>query len=256
MQIKRKFAGKFRRNVRARKGLRKASRTLSVKTLSSMIRQRGEILHSTAAYNGDITPAIGFVNLSDFNSQALVFGAASADAVGNRIMWNSTQIDMRVSCERPNPGVPLPNEVDTITYTVFLFCLHDIANDGVSWNAGTGFLNLVNATDYYQNNGFWFLNPKKFNILRRKQFVVTNNGASLSLSSAQTQYGTDMRWTWNVPVRKVIENPNGDWKSMKSGFDPSRSYYVAIFNDDSGADGQLCGLKWNVLNTFKTLGAV
>lgn len=245
----RKNAGPARRRVKARY----SSSAVSVSTVKKMIRKRGEQLFTAGGNNTTFTGAF-YVSHSNFDSQAELFGTAADDVVGNKIYWEKTQIDMRLSLE--NPDVTTPNELSTVTYTCFLVQLRDECNDGVTFNPGLGTLAMVNSIDYYQNQGYYFINPSKFKILRRKQFTLTNNGASLSVSSGQSQYGTDHAWSWVVPVRQTIQNPNGSWKAMKSGFDPSKTYYTLIFNNDGAADLQAGGLKYNLLNTFRTVGSV
>lgn len=171
----------------------------------------------------------GLTRLSDFQT---IFGTDATDGQGRNAMIRSVSIDNYVSLR--NFGSTLANETDTIGFTYFVVSLKKEAS---SLLGTTGLLNsLVANTHYYNNSGKVLLNPRYFNIHAYKRFTLTNNQQSLTLSTAQSQYGSDIRWQTRVSIKKHINNPAGDWKAMGFSPDVQDNYYALLFNDNSVLD--------------------
>lgn len=198
------------------------------------------------------------INMQDFQNMQRIFGTTSDDDTDNKICRRSFGIDMYVTAESAN------NEEETVHYTAFLVSLRDDANDLSLWNPATGNLNLINGTHYYDNGGLTagalvLLNKKYFKIHKTKRFTLTNNGTALANPSAQTQYGTDCRWYWKMSTgNQTIQNaggvPGGNWKDMRTIPDPSKNYYVLLFNDNSLADLEFPELQYTTVTTFAKMG--
>jgi len=83
--------------------------------------------------------------------------------------------------------------------------------------------------------------------------VLTNHGTALANPSAQSQYGTDCRFTIKARPNQVISNVRGDWKVLPCSQDPSKQYYFLIFSDNSAVDLQNPAFTYNIVRTMKTI---
>lgn len=238
----------------------------AITTLANQIKSIKKTLKAETEYlqygnhtaNGVIQSPAYQINMNDFQNLQRIFGTTADDDTDNKIVRRSFGIDMYVTAESPN------NEEETIHYTAFMVSLRDEANDLSLWNPLTGTLNLVQGTHYYDNAGLTagamvLLNKKYFKIHKTKRFTLTNNGTALVNPSAQTQYGTDCRWYWKMNTgNQVIQNsggvPGGNWKDMRAIPDPSKNYYILIFNDNSLVDLEYPELQYTTVQTFAKMG--
>lgn len=184
--------------------------------------------------------------LNFYSGMTPIFGVSADDLAANKIIHKTAGVDMRVTLENP-----VNNEENTVGFTAFLVSLKD--DIGSVFNPTTGAITLTQNVTHYINQGMALLNKKMFNIHRVKRFTLTNHGENLNYSSAQTQYGTDMRWYWKVAINKTIQNPQGNWKSLGSALDPSKNYYIIVFNDNSVIDLESPTVAITAVHTFKTV---
>lgn len=219
----------------------------AVRTLQRKNRSEAEYLNFSYGVEptGMESPAYIYP-LNFYQGMTPIFGVSADDLEANKIIHKSAGLDMRVTLENP-----VNNEENTIGFTAFLVSLKD--DIGAVFNPGTGGLTLVANQTHYINQGMAMLNKKMFNIHRVKRFHLTNHGTPLAQSAAQTQYGTDCRWYWKVSLNKTIQNPQGNWKSLNSALDPSKQYYVLIFNDNSIVDLESPTVSVSAVHTFKTV---
>lgn len=186
------------------------------------------------------------VSLSRPSAWSAIFGAGTNDAEANRIVHKNFRLECRISLENL-----LNNEENTVNFTAFLVSLKDDATP--IFNQSTGVLTMSNNNHYYQQNGITFLNPRVFKVHKMKRFTLTNFGGSLDIAGAQSQYGADKRFHFKIPVNKTIVNTAGDWRGLSQVPDPSKSYYLLIFNDNSLADGENPTMNLSVVHTLKTI---
>lgn len=186
------------------------------------------------------------INLCDFSSMTAMFGSSADDETDNKIVHQSFGIDGYISLENL-----INNEEDTVTITMFLVSLKD--SIGSAFNPATGALSLTNTVHYYSQDGLTMLNKKIFNIHKVKRKVITNHATALANPSAQTQSGTDFRFYWKWSPRQYITNPVGNWKSLSSGLDPSKCYYLLTFNNNSVLDLESPAFTYNIVHTMKTV---
>lgn len=184
--------------------------------------------------------------LTFYQGMTPIFGVSSDDLEANKIIHKSVGMDIRVTLENF-----VNNEESTINFTTFLVSLKD--DIGTAFNPGTGALTLTANQTHYFNRGLVLLNKKMFNIHKVKRFTLTNFNQNLNTAAAQSQYGADQRWYWKVPLNKTIQNPIGNWKSLSSAQDPSKTYYVLIFNDNTDADFENPQVDISAVHTFKTV---
>lgn len=193
----------------------------------------------------NITQPFTGINLCDFNSMTAMFGAGADDETDQKIIHSSFGIDGYISLENL-----INDEENTIQLTMFLVSLKD--QIGSAFNPATSALTLSNTVHYYSQDGLTMLNKKVFNIHKVKRLSLTNHNKALADPSAQTQHGTDYRFYWKWRPNQYITNPLGNWKSLGSGVDPSKTYYLLIFNNNSTLDLESPAFTYNVVHTMKT----
>jgi len=186
------------------------------------------------------------LNLCNYSAGTPIFGAAANDENDYKIIHQSFGLDCYLSLENT-----INNEPDTTTFTIFLVSLTD--DIGNVFNITTGALTLTAGTHYYIQNGQCMISKKCFKIHKVMRKVLTNHGTALIAPSAQTQSGTDFRFYIKHSPRTTISNVGGDWKNLSSSVDPSKQYYLLIFNDNSVLDLQSPALTYNLVRTMKTI---
>jgi len=218
----------------------------AVKSLQVANKSKVEYLNYTQSGDVGLVGDCTILKLSDYANWVGCFGATANDAEQNKMIHQSFGMDLRVTLENS-----INNEENTTGFTCFLVSLKD--EIGTAFNSGTSDLTISQPDHYVIREGLALINKQIFNIHKMKRFTLSNYGTALTASAAQTQYGTDYRWYWKLSPRRVIHNPYGDWKNLRSGFDPSKTYYVMIFNDNSSADLENPAFKYNVVHTVKTV---
>jgi len=220
----------------------------AVKVLQQKDKVDAQYLNFTQqVFEQNVAAPLHYVNLSDFSGMISTFGTSANDNVDNRIIHKSVGMDCRVTLENA-----INNEESTIGFTAYLVSLKD--DIGNVYNNLTGGLTLTLGSTHEIIQGMVLLNKKMFNIHKTKRFTLTNYNQALISPAAQTQFGTDYRWYWRLPINKTINNPRGDWKQLGCALDPSKQYYLMIFNDNSTSDLESPAFSYVAVHTFKTLG--
>jgi len=220
----------------------------AVKKLQNKDKTDAQYLNFTQqTFEQNLVAPVGIVNLSDFSGMISTFGTSANDNVDNRIIHKSVGMDIRVTLENA-----INNEESTTGFTAFLVSLKDQV--GNVYNNLTGGLTLTLGATHEIIQGMVLLNKQIFNIHKQKRFTLTNYNQALISPAGQSQYGTDHRWYWRLPINKTIINPRGDWKQLGCALDPSKQYYLMVFNDNSSADLESPALSYVNVHTFKTLG--
>lgn len=247
-KYRRKYARKGRSKVAAIAKGKTTGLQAVAKQVRHLTRQFGvqkEYLNYSQTFSEGVISDVSIFHLSNFSGWARIFGTAADDDTENKMIHKSCGMDMYLTLENT------VNEPDTVEFTCFLVSLKD--NIGQNFNPATGGLSLVNNFHYAKSGGLVMLNKKVFNVHKAKRMVLTNHGSSLSNPSAQTQYGTDRRWYWKQRVGKTILNPYGNWKDLVAAPDPSKNYYILIFNDNSSLDLQNPNFQLKVVHTVQTV---
>lgn len=214
--------------------------------------QKGVFLTTSEPYQS--------VNLCDYltmTTGGAIFGADGADDDGNQMIHKGMGIHCYVDLENIN-GV---NEEGTIQFSAFLVSLKDCANNGTTFNPASGALTLVENVDYMRNyvgafgkGGMFLLNKKKFTIHKKKFFTLSNREQSLGISASYTRMGTNCQWYWKLKPQSYIKNPAGNWSSLQSALDPSKQYYLILFNNNELLDGEAPQWQYSAIHTIQTLG--
>lgn len=255
-----------KRMYRKRRSTKKTS-TTSIKKLASAVRtlarkqarnhsklnfiQKGVFLTTSADYQS--------VNLCDYQSMVNtgpLFGASTDDCQANQMTHQSMGIQCYVDLENIN-GV---NEEGTVHFSAYLVSLRDSANNGL-FNPSNGALNLTANLHYVMstvgalgNGGMTFINKKVFKIHKKKYFTLSNRETPLGSPASQTQYGTNIQWYWKLNPNNYIKNPTGNWSTLQSALDPSKQYYLILFNDNSLTDAEAPQWQYSVIHTIKSEG--
>ena len=208
-----------------------------IKKLASKVRMlTKKVVHNTATQHlTELVDNIRIVdspyvatNLTNWAQKGVVFATQSQDwQLTNKLYHKRMTLDCQI-----NAG----NERDLIGYRAFLISLRDNANVPSRWNAGTGGIALTNNLDFVQSPaGEAMLNPKVFKIHKVKTFYTTAQGST----AAATGNAGDRRvkrWKWNIYPKHTVYNPSGNVYSMITSQDPSKCYYLIIFNNNLAAD--------------------
>lgn len=139
----------------------------------------------------------------------------------------------------------LNNEEEQVKYTLAIVQLKDAAGQPALDAFGQPTLTV--GEDYAVNDGFAFLNKRKFKILYYKSFVLTGGeGADMQADRSLRHFKISLK-----PKTKV-ENPDGSWKTLSSSPDPSDNLYMILFSNNSVADLESPRLSGNFLITVDT----
>lgn len=218
----------------------------SIKALQKKINKQGVDLYYKQTFDGQYISADALsYNVCDYNNYTNTFGSSADDDVYNKIKHLSSKMDIYIN---------MYNEYNNTQFTAFLVSLKD--EIGSSFNPSTGGITLT-ADQHYTKvstySGLVHLNPLYFKVHRVKRFIVGNNGTAAGTATAERQSGkSDIRWSWNVRGNRTIVNPVGNWKALRSTLDPSKNYYVLLFNDNSALDSEFPTLTMNVLHKMRT----
>ena len=107
------------------------------------------------------------------------------------------------------------------------------------------------GTTHYATAGYTMVNKKMFKIHYFKTFSLTNFASALGTSSAG---GKAFKEGYiKLRMNNLIRNPAGNWRALNSALDPSKQYYMLVFNDNNSADTESPTLTYNAIHTFKTI---
>lgn len=191
-----------------------------------------------------ISEPYNVINLSDINGANSIFSTDKVEDFGvQKTKHISTGIDMTI-----DHSVVGFDETGNVQYTCFLVSLKD--EIGSAFDSATGSLTLLPNVHYVSEQGLTLLNKNCFNIHSIKRFNLGNNNEDLGFSSAN-QYGSMKRWYMKIAPRVNIENPLGNVRLLRSGLDPSKSYYIILFNNNGILDGQLPDWKYSLVSTYR-----
>lgn len=255
MPYKRSYKSRPKRVMRKRTYRKKssvASLAKSVSRIKRTLRQKSPaILLTRSVNNTSVSSPLVTYGLDQYNSMTPVFGTSADDLECNRVIDKSDTMDITVRLQ--NEGGVLLSEDATINFTCYLVQLKD-ATAGNQYT-GAGSLNITNVSDYVSapNPGAHaLLNLKYFKILKSKKFTLTNNEQLLGQSTAQTQYGSDIRWTWKINQPRLIQNPTGNFNA-RPPVDPSKARFILFFNDNSNIDLEAPTIMVNHIKSLRQI---
>lgn len=257
----RKRYGMKRKIARARYGRKKTSPgVLALKKVNRLVRARKQNAQWLNFFNSVQNLSLAQVTAYNMcNYQTLttstpgvsgpIFGSGSDDVTDPKILYHSTQMRIRVALESPTN-----NEESTTRFSCFLVSLQDRVPQS-KFNNSLGTLTLTAGQDFNIVQGVTYLNKKIFKVHKSKFFTLSNYDTSLSNPAAQTQFGTDREWSWNIAPKMTIEHPAGNWSALASSLDPSKQYYVLVFTDNQTGDLESPQLNIHQLANFKRIAS-
>lgn len=232
---------------RLKRSVGSAEKTLYYKTLST----------------GTVSTPVKIVNMCDYATMVTsggLYGASAQDIASDKATHEAMTMDILVSLQ--NFSQFSQSEWDSVNFTCFLVSLRDAI--GSKFNPTTGALTLTGGEDYATagsvggvDGGFVYLNPKIFKVHKSKRFTLSNIGVdptATSLPNVVTGYNGQIakQWQWRLYPKTKIVNSKGTWGQLASAVDPSKQYYVLIFNNNSAADLQYPFHILNCINRVRT----
>ena len=220
-----------RRRAPAKKSVAKKVTTLAkqVKKLTTISYDKVAMKTIETAYTGMTQPFYQYHINNLMSAWTPIFGYDSNDFSNvNKVYVNSYKVDARIL---------QGSEADAIWYTAFVVSLKDDAADSTTFDPATGILTLTNGVHYTTlgGNGKVLVNPRVFNIHSYKRFYMGGRPGDQSAPVVR-----DLSFTI-VPKQKLITNPKGNvfgTGGLSFPKDPSKNYYMLLFNDDLGSDLQ------------------
>lgn len=254
----RRFRRRIKRILRKRSSIRRLYRKVSKISRRQRISSQS-LLFGTSSALTQVGTAPGYVNLCNYAQIVTnpIFGTSSFSPA-NTVMHRKCKMDIYVDLENIGGGI-YASETATTQFTFFVVSLRDSANNGSLFNPASGVINPLPGTHYTTNmvgggsGALVMLNTRIFRIHKMKKFVLSNKGFNLGTSTAQTQYGTNRRFSWTQRMGGVIKNPMGNWYTMFSAQDPSKQYYLLFFTDNVLADLESPQIQLNVVHSLSTL---
>lgn len=219
-----------------------------VNRIAKAVKEGVETVYLNA--NGSNTLSTNFlgINLCDWSTQSPVFDddpTESAYARCNKFTWKSMKLDLIYDCN---------NEYENVDLTTFIVSVKDEASK--IYDKATGVLTLTSGLDYKRNSatsnsGQVYLNPKVFNIHYVKRSIIGNNSQNPTTAGNSTEMKyIRRRIAIKLKVNKICKNPYGDIDLLTCNPDPSKQYYLLVFNNNLATDLQYPLLDWNLLNTI------
>lgn len=200
----------------------------AIKKLTKVSYDRVQMKGIGVTNQGIISPYFIYHLNNQMSSWTPVFGYDGNDFSNvNKCYVNSYKVDARLTQD---------NESDLIWYTMFIVSLKDDAADSTTFDPATGALTLSTDTHYtvLGAQGKALINPRMFNIHAYKRFSMGGRAGDQS-----NPVQRDLSFTI-VPKQKQITNPRGNIfagvGSLSFPKDPSKNYYMILFNDDSAVD--------------------
>jgi len=193
--------------------------------------------------SANVSSDFASVNLMDYVNFAPLYGNTTVDyANANKWLHKTASIDFMFDTG---------TETDNIDFTCFLVQLTGIARN--KYDTATGNITLTAGSDYNVPSSAFAslvsLNPKLFKILRRKRFMLGNNGVALTTGSAQGQtINTRYSFRFNLNINKTISNPVGNVQQQYASLSPTNQYYVLVFNNNNLADLQYPNMSFQVVH--------
>lgn len=252
----------MRRRYRKKGGIRRlvkgkgsAIKTLAKAVRSIQVKNKKQVRYLNFQQTSNVTNISGtaptVLPLSDFNSMGWCFGTGSDDLSDSKLIHSSFGIDNYITLENL-----INNEEETIQFTCMLVSLRDPATqiynfqtNTFSWNSTPNTSNQTHAV----SGGLVLLNKKYFKIHKTKRFVLSNHGTPLTNPSASGQYGIDQRFYWKFSPNALIENPGGNVLALRNGADPSKTYFMLVFSDNSAADLESPAWTYTAVHTMRTV---
>lgn len=249
-RTRKSYGRKLRRGTPRRKlsiGRRLAKLERAARAVSTIVNTRVNFVSAMSA------PYL-IIPLSNYSVQQPVFGSVPGEAFEKSHAYHqSVGMDIRVR---------MNNEYDKVTYTMFIVSLKDQAAPIL--NPATGLPALTAGDHFSSSSSMVMVNKEFFNIHKIKRFATGNNSvqpnfAALNYGFASNEPGEqglrrEHRFYMKQRFAHKVHNPIGAWSALVGNPDPSKNYYILLFNDNSLADLTSPEIEVNFIHTYKVYG--
>lgn len=163
----------------------------------------------------------------------------SSHQTRSKMKWKSTICDVNITLDNIN------NEEGEVQFTAFLISPKNARGQvALSGSVPT----LVADQDYYSYAGKTFLNLNSWKIHSMKRFTLTGgDGADMQTGSIFKRFRLKA-----YHKGRIVENPDGSWKSLSRPGEPSDDLFLVVFNNNSVGDLENPRWDYNVLHTVIT----
>lgn len=163
----------------------------------------------------------------------------SIHQVRPKMKWMSTICDINITLDNIN------NEEGEIQFTAFLISPKNARGQvALSGTVPT----LVADQDYYTYAGKTYLNLNSWKIHAMRTFTLTGgDGADMQADKCFKRFKLKA-----YHKGRIVENPDGSWKSLSRPGEPSDDLFLVVFNNNSVADLENPRMDYNVLHTVLT----
>lgn len=213
-------------------------------------------------YSSELRTPYNMYHLCNYNTMVVgsgnaIFGssATALDIKADRCRHEAITMDLYVSLE--NMLGTNSSEWNTVNFTCFLVSLKDAI--GSKFNASTGAVTLTGGDDYTTvgtvasvDGGYAYINPKIFKVHKSKRFTLSNFNQSPQ-TLGLTNPPLAKQWQWKIYPNQTVVNSVGSWTDLACAPDPSKNYYVIIFNNNSGIDAENPTCLINCVSRIKTV---
>lgn len=144
--------------------------------------------------------------------------------------------------------VRVNNEPTGVTYSCFLFSLKKATAGQLMQNLNMSLAGLIQDVHYVKGgpagslvpNGQCYLNPMFFQVHKEWRFQLAVDQYDNAASPGRNPLAGVKRFTIDHRMNKALVNGRGDFDpSAQTAFGNEAQLYFAIFNDNSGLDGQV-----------------
>lgn len=229
MKLTKKYT--FKKKTNSSKPVVKSLVT-QVAKIKKQLKQGTEIQHLYGSYSTTVAADYYALNLCNYNALVGCFGSSGNDYnFVNKWKSNYFLIDLMLNAN---------NEPNDVNMSLYIVSLKDSASR--LYDKASGVLTLASVNDYIMNTASslaqTLVNPKEFNVHWSKKLIIGNNNIA---GFAPTGTGDDTvkntyRKLIKIRTGHMVYNPISDVKSLTCDQDPSKQYYLLVFNDNIATD--------------------
>lgn len=246
-----------KRRVARRRKARKAPLIKRVNKIQRSLNQQRQThycYHQVGALN--LSNDYSSLNLTNYNKlmnsssdSGPLFGSSSFDFDNvNKVIHHSTTVQYTVD---------VANEVDNVQLTIMVLSLRSNARSLYDPSTSPGSLGIADGPHFRKVGGMAMVNKQLFKVHYIKNLNIGNNNTAVTSSTADNGlYRLYTGW-FKIKPRTYVTNPGivtatGDVDVLYGDLNPTKQYYLVVFNNNSGADSQFPTITCNQITKFIT----
>lgn len=237
-----------------RRGTPRRTRTKSIarrlRRLESAVRETYTLCNFQQQHQNILSDDYVAFPLTNYLQVAPIFGSVPAEYDKEHARHLSVGMDILID---------MNTEYDKIQYTMFIVQLKDVAT--TIFTPSTGALTMVAGTHYSKVGGMFMVNKEFFTIHKVKRFATGNNGVPTNWTTAGVGYVENNpaeqglrrshRFYMKQRIGQYVKNTGGSWKTLQANPDPSKNFYLIVFNDNNLLDLQNPTFTANFVHTIR-----